>query len=73
MENWSLALAYWEAHVVRRLFSRWREHRQRLLGRALHYWRAAGVRVAFDVWRQVRRATWDGRLTPHPLAQLRRL
>jgi protein SFI1 len=54
VENWLIAVSFWELHLVRRCFQRWAEHRGEVVGRALEYWMATSVKGYFDRWRMVR-------------------
>jgi protein SFI1 len=53
VENWLIAVSFWEVHLVRRCFSRWAGYKAEVVGKALEYWLGTSVRAAFDHWRKV--------------------
>lgn len=53
VENWLIAVSFWEVHLVRRCFERWAAHKGEVLAKALHYWGGATVGTYFRRWVEV--------------------
>ena len=55
VENWGLALIFWEAHALGRLFRSWASHKRRVLGRCIEMWSAGSLASSFKKWRKIAR------------------
>jgi hypothetical protein len=53
IENWRIAVAFWEVHTARRCFRQWASYRHIVLESALRFWQGASMRESFEPWRKV--------------------
>lgn len=53
IENWRIAVAFWEVHTVRRCFRNWAIHRAVVLESAMAFWRGTNMRETLRHWRTV--------------------
>eukprot|EP00983_Pelagomonas_calceolata_P008377 273724-Pelagomonas_calceolata.AAC.2 len=52
IENWRIAVAFWEVHTARRCLRQWAAHRYLVMESAMRYWQGANLRDSFNHWRK---------------------
>ncbi|GAX75802.1 hypothetical protein CEUSTIGMA_g3245.t1 [Chlamydomonas eustigma] len=53
VQNWNIALAFWEVNLAKRLFHSWATHKHRVLSAAVEKWTALGLSTYFRRWHEV--------------------
>ena len=60
VENWLLALSFWEVNLVRRCFNHWRNRLREALARALSHWLGATTAGYFRYTPRAQRSVSGG-------------
>ncbi|KAF5836739.1 hypothetical protein DUNSADRAFT_5527 [Dunaliella salina] len=53
IENWRIAVAFWEVHTARRCLRQWAAHRYLVMEAAVQFWQGTNLRDSFNHWRKV--------------------
>ena len=53
VDNWRVAIAFWEVHCARRVLRAWAGRRRAQLAAVLDFWVGTSLRQAFLQWREV--------------------
>ena len=57
IENWLIAVAFWERYALRRVFRAWRGRNTGLLRRAMGFWFGRSLSACFVAWRSAVRSS----------------